>query len=148
MTQAVVIYDSKFGNTKNVAMKITVLLKNQGIMTSCSSISDVDVEQLADVDILAIGGPTHSFGMSKPMAEFMNHLKGVNLQGKMVFAFDTRFESFLSGSAAKRIETMLKSLGARIIAPRYSAFVSTKGVLKQDRIEEESSRISLTHMIR
>jgi len=26
--------------------------------------------------------------------------------------------------------------------------VSTKGVLKQDRIDEELSRISLTHMIR
>lgn len=138
------IYDSKFGNTENVAMKLAMLLEDHGIATSCVRVGSVDIGQLVDVHILAIGGPTHTFGMSKPMAEFMGRLTGVNLEGKTAFAFDTRFKSIMSGSAAKRIEATLLHLGARIAAPRYSAFVSTKGVLKQDGIDEELGQIAAT----
>ncbi len=143
MTRALVIFDSKFGNTENIAIRLAVILEDQGITTSCMRIGDVDVRKLADADILAIGGPTHTFGMSKPMAEFMDRMSTISLHGKVAFAFDTRFKSILSGSAAKRIEAVLKSLGAVIAAPRYSAFVSTQGVLKQDKIDEELVRIAL-----
>ena len=143
MTKAAVVYDSKFGSTEHVALRLAVLLEDQGVTTTCVKVSNIDIEQLADVDIIAIGGPTHTFGMSKPMVEFMGRLREVSLKGKSAFAFDTRFDSIISGSAAKRIETILVSLGAKIAAPRYSAFVNKQGILKQGRMDEELGRLVL-----
>lgn len=143
MTKAVVVYDSKFGSTEQVALRLAVLLEDQGVTTTCVKVSNFDIKLLADVEIIAIGGPTHTFGMSKPMVEFMGRLREVSLRGKSAFAFDTRFESIISGSAAKRIETILVSLGAKIAAPRYSAFVNKQGVLKQGRTDEDLDRLVL-----
>lgn len=148
MTRALVIYDSQFGSTEKVALMIVALLRDHNIVTFCKCVGEVDVGQIAGVDILAIGGPTHTFGMSKPMAEFMGRLNGMDLRGKKAFAFDTRFDSILSGSAAKRIEADLQRLGAKIIVPRISAFVSMKGELKRDSFNVESARITIAHMVR
>jgi hypothetical protein len=49
--------------------------------------------------------------------------KRVNLTGKYGFAYDTKVDSKLSGSAAKFIEKELKNQGLQIIAPRESAIV-------------------------
>jgi len=136
LVKAAVVYDSKFGNTEQVALRLAILLEDRGIATKCMKVGDVNLDLLADVDILAVGGPTHTFGMSKPMDAFMKRMNGVSLKGKVAFAFDTRFESYLSGSAAKRIEARLIRLGARMPEQRFSAFVTKNGVLKQDQIEE------------
>lgn len=140
MTKALVIYDSKFGNTELVALKLAASLREQGAVTSCLKVNDVLSEALADADIIAVGGPTHSFGMSKPIAELLGRLKGTDLRGKEAVAFDTRFDSLVSGSAAKRIEAQLKRMGAYCV-PRYSAFVSRQGKLKLNTIDEDLNRI-------
>ena len=50
-------------------------------------------------------------------------MKGIDLSGKYGFAFDTKFDSRMSGSAAKFIERELNKLCLDIIAPRESAIV-------------------------
>ena len=139
--------DAKLDDPEIVTPGLAMPLEEQYITTYASWISVVDVGQMADVDISAISGPTCSFGMPQPMVELVDSSSGVNLQENITLVSGTSSKSFLSGTV-NSIAAMLKSLGARIVAPRYSTSVSTKGVLKQDRIEEESSRISLTHMIR
>ncbi|WP_337862068.1 hypothetical protein [Nitrososphaera sp.] len=47
-------------------------------------------------------------------------------KGKAGFAFDTKLESFVAGSAAKFIEKKLKEMGLEIIRPRGSAIVIGK----------------------
>ena len=60
---------------------------------------------------------------SKPMKVFLSLLKGRSFADKYGFAFDTRYDSFMAGSAAKYIEKRLKTTGIRIIKPRTSAIV-------------------------
>lgn len=60
---------------------------------------------------------------SRPMKKFLGKLKSIDISGKYGFAFDTKFDSRMSGSAAKFIEEKLKNLGLEIIAPRESAIV-------------------------
>jgi len=73
--------------------------------------------------LLAIGGPTQGFGLSKPMKDFLEKLKGVDLKEKKAFAFDTRMKSRFAGSAGKGIEKRLKKLGMSLIKPHSSAIV-------------------------
>ena len=66
MSRAVVIYDTKFGNTEKVAGALAEGMKKQRVKVDCSKIGEVDISKLGDYDLLAIGGPTHVFGLSNP----------------------------------------------------------------------------------
>jgi len=57
------------------------------------------------------------------MKEFLGKVDGAGTSGKLGFAFDTKYDSRLSGSAAKYIEKELRNLGLQMIAPRESAIV-------------------------
>jgi len=126
MGRAVVIYDTKFGNTERLANALAEGLKEQGVEVDCVKVDAVDVGRLAEYDLLLVGGPTHAFGISKPMKDFIKKLKDLDLRGKKAFAFDTKLKSRIAGSAAKGIEKHLEKLGMSIVKPHSSAIV--KGV--------------------
>ena len=127
--KAIVIYHTRYGNTERIAKSLEIGLKEaSGIhQVVCTNVRDVvsaaDGDLLKEYDIICIGAPTEGFSAPKPIKEFLVKLKRVNLAGKYGFAFDTKVDSKLSGSAAKFIEKELKSQGFQIIASRESAIV-------------------------
>jgi len=127
MKKAIVIYDTRFGNTEKIAKSLSKGLNAQGIEVNCIKVDEVDVDELPGYDFLAIGGPTHMASMSEPMKEFLEKLKTVDISGKKGFCFDTRnqsrFNRFDINSAAKRIEKKMKKLKVKMIKPRGSAIV-------------------------
>jgi len=127
MKKAIVIYDTRFGNTEKIAKSLSKGLKEEGVEVDCVKIDEVDVDKLPEYDFLAVGGPTHMASMSEPMKEFLEKLKTVDIRGKKGFCFDTRnhsrFNRFDLNSAAKRIEKKLKKMKVRMIEPRESAIV-------------------------
>lgn len=124
MSKAIVIYHSKFGNTEKIARALARGMEKQGANVDCISTGEVDVNKLVEYDLLVLGGPTHYFGVSKPMKAFLEKLETIDTKGKKAFAFDTKYKSRWSGSAAKRIEKMLKNLGLSIVKPYSSAIVT------------------------
>ncbi len=124
MAKAAVITHSVYGNTQKVGQALGRGLKEQGITVHYFKVEEVDPAKLSRYDLLAVGGPTHAFRMSKPIKQFLGQLKGVDLQARYGFAFDTRFNNRLAGSAAKRIEKQLKKLKLKIIRSRESAIVT------------------------
>jgi hypothetical protein len=73
------------------------------------------------------------------MKEFLGKLKSIDLSGKYGFAFDTKLDWRLSGSAAKFIEKELNNLGLEVIAPHESAIVFTlkeRGAITGARLKE------------
>jgi flavodoxin len=124
-TKAIVIYDTRYGNTEKIAKSFETGLKQARIQTLCANAKDVDVDSLKQYDLICVGAPTEAFSASKPMKEFLGKLKSIDLSGKHGFAFDTKLDSRLSGSAAKHIEKELNNLGLQIIAARESAIVSS-----------------------
>lgn len=124
--KAIVIYDTQFGNTEKIAKALASGINEQGAEVDCVRVDAVDVNKLAEYDLLALGGPTIAFGVSKPMKDFLGKLEGIELRGKRAFAFDTRSRFIFSGSAAKGIEGKLRGLGMSIVRPCSSAMV--KGV--------------------
>ncbi|UCG01953.1 MAG: flavodoxin-like domain-containing protein [Candidatus Heimdallarchaeota archaeon] len=131
MVRALILYHSLFGNTKDVAISLATGIEESGVATECLSIDEIDINQIAKYDFLAIGGPTHMIGLSKAMKVFLKTLESVNLNRMKGFSFDTRNHSrlnkkrwfILENSAARRIEAKMKKMGITIIKPRQSAIV-------------------------
>jgi flavodoxin len=140
MKNAVVIYDSVFGNTKKIAKALAFGISKHDVPVDCFKVDEIDIQNLVEYDLLAIGGPTHMLSLSKHMKEFLETLKTVNLNGKKGFCFDTRnnsrFNRFDVNSAAKRIEKKLKRMKVVMIAPRKSAIVEGREGPLDDNMEE------------
>jgi len=132
MTRALVIYDTKFGNTMKVANALVQGLAAQGIEAESVNIVRVAIDTLSEYDALLIGGPTHRQKTSELMAMFLDRLDRAHVSGKAGFAFDTKVEHRFAGSAGRRIEKKLKKLGMKVIMPRASAIVvGREGPLKE-----------------
>jgi flavodoxin len=121
--RACVIFDTRYGNTEKIAKSFEAGLEEAGVQTVCVNARDVAVDSLKQYGLICVGAPTEWLTASKPMKEFLGKLKSTDLSGKYGFAFDTKFDAPLSGTAAKFIEKELKNLGLQIVAPRESAIV-------------------------
>jgi flavorubredoxin len=136
MRRAIVVYDTKFGNTEKIAKALARGMEKGGVKVDRVKADEADVNRLGEYDFLAFGSPTHAFGISKPMKTFLEKLKSVNLKGKKAFAFDTKFKSWLAGSAGKGIEKRLRGFGMIIVKPYTSAIVKgVKGPLEESMEE-------------
>jgi len=140
MRKVIVVYDTRFGNTEEIARALALGMEKQGVEVDCVKVDEVDVDGLVEYDLLSIGGPTHMAGMSQPMKEFLEELKTVDIRGKKGFCFDTRnqsrFNRFDFNSAAKRIEKKMKRMRVKMIKPRESALVEGReGPLENGALE-------------
>ncbi|MCL4436551.1 MAG: flavodoxin domain-containing protein [Thaumarchaeota archaeon] len=120
--RTIVLYDTLFGNTERIAKAIARGIQRHSEV-DCLNIKNADPDTLSQYSLVAVGAPTQAFSASKPMKEFLAKLEGKNLAGRYGFAFDTKLDSRLSGSAAKYIEGKLHDIGLEIIRPRASAIV-------------------------
>jgi flavodoxin len=125
--KALVVYDSKFGNTRRIAQVIGDALA-EGF--SVQVIPAAEATPLPDdIDLLLVGGPTHAHGASAPIKALLAGVGRGALPGVPAAAFDTRFQMprWISGSAAGVIAKRLQRAGCAMIAPSESFFVSREG---------------------
>lgn len=59
--QALVVYESMWGNTRRVADAVGEGLGGAPVL----DVHDVDADDLRDLDLLVVGGPTHAFSMTR-----------------------------------------------------------------------------------
>jgi len=151
MWKGIVVYDSHFGNTEKVARALALGLGEKGAEIDCLKVDQVDVEKLTEYDFIAVGGPTHIISASKPMKEFLERLKTVDLRGLKGFSFDTRNESrmnsrmwlMLENSAARGIEGALRRMNVDIVKPRRSAIVEGREGPLHEGMEETFNQIGV-----
>ena len=122
--KALVIYDSRFGNTEQVARAIGDTLSDRFAVQVIPAAEAVLLT--SDTDLLVIGGPTHGHGMSAGMKALLAGLGHGTLAGLPAAAFDTRFQMprWLSGSAADVIAKRLRKAGCDLVMPPESFFVA------------------------
>lgn len=127
MIRAIVIYDSIFGNTEKIAKALARGLEKQGVCVDCRKVDKVEASDVIDYDFIAVGGPTHLAGVSKPMKKFLEKIDEADLRDKKGFCFDTRNHSRLNmfdlNSASKRIEKKMKKKKVNMIKQHESAIV-------------------------
>ena len=95
--KGIVLFDTLFGNTERVASRLAAGLQETGIDAEYLNIKGVAPDRLIEYDLIALGAPTQYHSASKPMKDFLEQLKTVNLRGKYGSAFDTKFGYPLSG---------------------------------------------------
>lgn len=135
---ALVVYESMFGATRDVAECVVAGLAGAGVAARAVEVGAADERLGDDVTLLVVGGPTHAFGMSRASSRddarkqapggtvvservgVREWLDGLDLAGRSVpvAAFCTRvFRPRLPGSAAKAIGKELRRHGGRLVAP-------------------------------
>ncbi len=128
--KALVVYDSIFGNTEQIARAIAGVLSAQ-----CLSAGAVSLVQLGESDLIVMGSPTRGFAATPALMSLLEAIPSGALAGKKVAAFDTRllmtgikgllFKNLIDkgGYAAPIIAETLQSRGAALALPAEGFFV-------------------------
>jgi flavorubredoxin len=134
---ALIIYDSLYGNTEEIAEAIASSWRQYG-NTRVVAASTANAIDLLGVSLLAIGGPTQKHGLSPAMEDLLDRLATEKLAKLPVVAFDTRvpLSAWLAGSAAEVIARRLGRQGIAVALPPESFFVEGReGPLKKGEAE-------------
>jgi hypothetical protein len=147
--RAAIVYESMFGSTKKVAKAIAEGLADHAEV-SVVPVTSADAHILDGADLVVVGGPTHTHGMSRPstrkmagklarkpgtevelvpgaisgpgVREWLASLGSLEVVGA---AFDTRLQGLpaFTGRASKSIRRLLAQHGARTAASPESFLV-------------------------
>jgi len=145
--KALIVYDSFFGNTEQVARAIGNAFGSQADV-NVLRVGDVKPEHLTGLNLLIVGSPTRAFSPSPAIKNFLAGIPRQSLRGATVAAFDTRIalsdidSRFLSvmarvfGYAAKPIADGLVKKGGELgLAPEGFFVKGTEGPLKEGELE-------------
>ncbi|MFC1512181.1 flavodoxin family protein [Candidatus Latescibacterota bacterium] len=145
--QVLIIYDTYFSNTEQIARAIGEGIGSHADVT-IRKVSDVTPEQLRGTNLLIVGSPTRAFRPSPAIKKFLKSIPRQGLTGVRVAAFDTgislddvnprllKLLMKLFGYAAKPIASKLVAKSGELAAPPEGFFVlDTKGPLKEGELE-------------
>ena len=141
-TRALVVYESMFGNTADVAREVAAGLASGGSV-DLVEVGDASSPPDEAYDLVVVGGPTHGFSMSRPstredarrqgahgainrgVREWMDDL-ATGPHHPRLASFDTRVSKVrrLPGSAARRADRIARRLGYRPACPPESFYVA------------------------
>jgi flavodoxin len=131
--KALVVYDSKFGHTAQIAQAI-----GQAIDAQVLQVDEVSPSDLEGLDLLIVGSPTHG-GFPTEGIQSLGKAS-LALRGVNVAAFDTRTKTTIFGYAAPKIAKNLKKRGGNLLAPPEGFFVlGTKGPLREGELERAAA---------
>ncbi len=100
-----VVYETKFGNTKEAAEKIAEGMKEvEQIKTEVINVNNVDYSKVRDFDAIIIGTPTWAGNCTDTIKNFINELAGLSLNEKSYAVFDTNNNIPLLSKAVKKME--------------------------------------------
>jgi flavodoxin len=149
--KAVVVYDSFFGNTEQIARAIGDAL-GPSEDVSVLRVGDVKPGQIAGLDLLIVGSPTRAFSASPDTKAWLKKLGSASLKGIKVAGFDTRVDVKevdsrvlpvfvrMFGYAAEPISEILTKKGGVQAAPPEGFIVLDKeGPLKDGELKRAAA---------
>ncbi|HOS70117.1 MAG TPA: flavodoxin family protein [Bacillota bacterium] len=145
--KALIVYDSVFGNTEQIAKAIGDSLADL-TSTEVVKVSEAKLEQLQGTGLLIVGSPTRAFKPTKAIVDFLIQIPSNGLKGINVAAFDTRVNTEdvnsrilngfvrIFGYAAKPIADKMQKKGGNLVLPPEGFFVKdNEGPLKDGELE-------------
>jgi flavodoxin len=145
--RTLIIYDSVFGNTAQVAQAMAVAVPAVAL-----PVSQVTLDQLHGLEVLIVGSPTRSFRPTPAISKFLKSLPHNQLAGISVAAFDTRiwletidsavfrFLVDKGGYAANTMASALKKKGGTLVVPPEGFLVTgEEGPLKDGELERAAA---------
>jgi flavodoxin len=134
--KTLIVYFSKFGNTRRVAEAIAETLKQAG-EARVVSIDQLAASNFEGVDLVVMGSPTHAFSVPQTVRSSLAALPPGILTGKSVAAFDTtvRLWPLRLFRASSKTLRLLRRLGGQPIARPQTFFVQTHSTQKTGEID-------------
>lgn len=134
--KALVVYDSQFGNTAKIAVKIAETLAEYGTCRALR-VTEFTNSALSGVDLLVLGCPTQAWHSTPHMQTLIKALEDGQAQGFAVAEFDTRLDKprWLTGSAAKGMAKQLKKIGVSLAEPESFLVTGKEGPLEPGELE-------------
>jgi flavodoxin len=137
MMKGLVVYDSNDKNAERLAVVIGEQLQRGGEV-EVVPVNSLSTRDIAEVDLLAVGGPTWIYGLSAPLKGFLHMMPNHRVYGVNAVTFGTRMPGlqFLTGSAARQAANILTHKGAVLLMPPESFFTrGIRGPLAEGEIE-------------
>jgi len=139
LAKVIVIYESKYGNTKLVAEEIVEGMREVGgIEVALSELKEVDLDKILDYHAILIGSPNHFGGPTRSIKKFIDRLGKLTLKERLFAVFDTYIKRDLE-KAVKKMEKRIKEKvpESKLLVPGLS--IKVQG-MKGPILEEELPR--------
>lgn len=108
MAKVIVVYDTKYGNTKLVAEKIVEGLNQvEGIEAAITDVESAKPDDVSRYDAILIGSPNHMGNPARSIVRFVDELGKFDLGGKKAAVFDTYLGKDY-GKVVKKIEDNIR----------------------------------------
>ena len=133
MSKAIVVYESKYGNTRHAAETIAEGMREvPEIEVWLAEFREVDSTAIEEFDAIIIGSPNHFGRTTRSISKFIDKIGKLNIENKWVAVFDTHIASWEKEfeKAVKKMEKQIdeKVPGMKLAAPGLSLKVAaTKG---------------------
>ena len=112
MSKVIIIYESKYGNTRLAAETIAGSIESaSGNAVSLYELKDVVLQELADFDVIIIGSPNHMGGPTGGTKKLINKLGTLNLKGTYAAVFDT----YIGKDYEKAVKKMEKQISEKAL---------------------------------
>ena len=145
---ALVVYDSRYGNTAEIAKNIASAIPGGA---DVRLLADVDAATLPKVDLLVVGSPTHGGRPTPAMQAWLTRVPAAALANVRCAAFDTRLPTLdqnlalrwlmrVIGFAAPRIaKTLVLRRGVLATAPAGFLVDGSEGPLREGERERAAT---------
>jgi len=137
MAKAMIIYDSKYGNTRLVAETIAEAMEEgTEVEATVREVKMADLTQVTDSDAILIGSPNHIGKATRRIRKFIDRLGEADLKGKLAAVFDT----YVGGDFEKAMKKMEKQIAEnapdlKLVAPGLSIRVAgMKGPVAEEEL--------------
>jgi flavodoxin len=138
--KTIVIYDSLYGNTEQIAKAIGGAVGGEVTVVRAT---EADAAALAAFDLVIIGSPTQGGRFTPKVKAFLDKIPPGAFKDRRVAVFDTRAKGMIPkifGWAANRLAETLKGKGAVVVVPGEGFFVKgTKGPLVEGELERAAT---------
>jgi flavodoxin I len=138
--KALVVFDSAYGNTEQIAKEIANGIGAQNARTLRAS--DARAADLSGVELLVVGSPTQGGRPTKAVQDFLKALPPGGLENIKTASFDTRITkggtgtfAKIFGYAANRIESDLKRYGGVHLSSEGFSVKGREGPLQDGEME-------------
>jgi len=131
--KALMVYDTKYGMTEQVAKAIMKGMKESGVSEIVmKKVGDANEADFKGSDAWIFGSPVHLGGATGDAKKALSTAIQTGANGKKGTAFDTRFAGYTGkGAAEKMMEKMEEAGTGKLAEPQPFVVLKTKGPLAE-----------------
>jgi flavodoxin short chain len=115
MPQAIIIYDTRSGNTEKMAKTVEEGMKEAGVEVLSKRTVNAKADDLTNADAVVLGAPTYHHDLIQSMKTFLFEMEKADLQGKVGAAFGSY--GWSGESVQMMTDTMKHIFGMNVIEP-------------------------------